>query len=1084
MPESQPLFSGIRTAAKYNPHLWNAEELRAIFVVRRRELDDIIQALRNAKPEEVPQHRLFTGSRGMGKTTLLQRTALAVEDDEALRRAWIPLRFPEEQYTVGALDEFWANVLDALGDALERQGRDAAACDACAASIGGRPREQREAAVLRFLDDWCDQHQQRLLLLVDSTDLLFGNLADAKANRKGATGKDQSPLWQLRRTLSHNHNLFWLGGSYQALEAESLYQDAFLDFFHTVELRPLKLEEMRAALCALARAFGAGRTLTGKAAVAEINKHLDERPERLKTLAHLTGGNPRTTVLLYELFATGGADDVKRDLEGLLDMMTPLYKARIETLAEQPRKLLAHIMEHWDPISLGDLARISQIKNTSISPQLQRLERDGLIQTATLSGTTRRGYQISERFFNIWYLMRNAPRRLRTRLAWLVEFLRLWYSGEELVGLAQRRLDQHRSSPTQLDHAYSRALAQALPEDHDQRLSLEWTVFQQAREDLAKLSELFDLEGEDQEFKTPEDYLQRLNAIPALIAQSPLPKSVEEKRQFTERLMSSISFDLATKEHIAVTLPKLGDEKFNELKQTLEQELTGFHKLFGKDATTLVFQSTRTGQFFPDCPNSRLTYTQIIAQFANNASAFWFAIQLLSEKHQDTWLQRSLNAYQKQFGSHYDLWVFQGRIWMNNPNKIVEAEQAFIKASQLAPDQAAPWNNLGNLLQKHPHRYDEAEQAYRKAIALDKNHASPWNGLGHLLQHHLRRYAKAEQAYRKAISLDKTHPFPWYNLGNLLQDLHRYDEAEHAYRKAIYYDKTFAYPWNGLGHLFQHHHRYEEAEHAYREAIARDKTFTHPWNGLGHLLQYHLHRYEEAEQAYREVIAHDKTDASPWHNLGNLFQYHLHRYEEAEQAYREAIARDKTYVILWNNLGDLLQSHLHRYKEAEQAYQEASRLDPKNPYPLANLARLQALKTNANQASAIYRTLLKGIGNGDLRIQASPTNSVELELQAHLWLGNRDAADQALSQLVTYRQKDPQYGFHKLKEQAAECHQIGKGPALADLMENNPHADFLQPFSLALRAASGDEEALRGVAPEIREIAEQVSAMIVSYRRS
>ena len=78
--------------------------------------------------------------------------ALAVEDDKDLSQAWIPLRFPEEQYTVGALDEFWANVLDALGDALQRQDRDTNACDERAAAIGNLPRERREEAVLQFLD--------------------------------------------------------------------------------------------------------------------------------------------------------------------------------------------------------------------------------------------------------------------------------------------------------------------------------------------------------------------------------------------------------------------------------------------------------------------------------------------------------------------------------------------------------------------------------------------------------------------------------------------------------------------------------------------------------------------------------------------------------------------------------------------------------------------------------------------------------------------------------------------------------------------------------------------------------------------
>ena len=64
---SQSMPDGIRAAAKYNPHLWNAEELRAIFVARRRELEDILQALKRSPANQVPQHRLLIGPRGMAR---------------------------------------------------------------------------------------------------------------------------------------------------------------------------------------------------------------------------------------------------------------------------------------------------------------------------------------------------------------------------------------------------------------------------------------------------------------------------------------------------------------------------------------------------------------------------------------------------------------------------------------------------------------------------------------------------------------------------------------------------------------------------------------------------------------------------------------------------------------------------------------------------------------------------------------------------------------------------------------------------------------------------------------------------------
>ena len=103
MPE---IDSGsLQTTVKYNPHLWAEDELRAIFVSRDRELERICESIRSTKTGKVPQHILVTGYRGMGKTTLLRRIALAVADEPGLTGQWIALTFPEEQYTVSTLAE-------------------------------------------------------------------------------------------------------------------------------------------------------------------------------------------------------------------------------------------------------------------------------------------------------------------------------------------------------------------------------------------------------------------------------------------------------------------------------------------------------------------------------------------------------------------------------------------------------------------------------------------------------------------------------------------------------------------------------------------------------------------------------------------------------------------------------------------------------------------------------------------------------------------------------------------------------------------------------------------------------------------
>jgi len=888
---------GFAAISKYNPHLWSAEQLRAIFVARQNELADLLRTLRTTPPDTVGQHALLVGARGMGKSTLMQRLALAVEDDAELSRAWLALRFPEEQYTVSTVGQFWANVLDSLVDALERRGQATLALDATAQRIAALPTGEQVAACLAAIDRCADENGQRLLLLVDNTDLLLHNIG-------------REAQWALRETLQSDPRLLWVGGSYQSLEADSDYHDAFLDFFRVVELRPLRLPEMQQALLALAETFGGGE------AREAMQKQLAAHPERLPTLRQLSGGNPRTTVMLYELFANGQKSDVRGDLETLLDAMTPLYKARMDSLADLPRKLLAHILEHWAPIALRELADASQVAKGSISPQLQRLELEGLIEKTSLHGTTRNGYQVAERFFNIWYLMRFSPRRQRARLAWLVEFMRLWFSTDELCGLARQRMGGFCTSLRSAhDWEYDRALTDVLPPETGERHTLRWSLLKELKDNRAQLNDIFDLDGEDRDFKDAADYLQRLAELPARLRLCPHAETEQEKKQWVEAVLGSVILGLVGKELVARVAAGLSRLQFDELQKKLSEESLTLEQRIGSAGAHALRAAVLSHDFFPDMPDSRLAYDQIRACFSQQPEALRFACDLFYLKAQEL-------------------------------------------AQKAPPGDAGLAFNPAWLTDERLGRYEEAEAAYRQAIALDEKYARPWNGLGNLLQVRLGRYEEAEAAYRQAIALDEKYARPWNGLGNLLQDhLGRYEEAEAAYRQAIALDETDAYPWNGLGNLLQNRlSRYEEAEAAYRQAIALDETDAYPWNGLGNLLQDHLGRYEEAEAAYRQAIALDETDAAPWNGLGNLLQDHLGRYEEVEAAYQQAIVRDERNTHSKANLARLWWRQGRR-QEAESLCRELAKMAKADEWHLLLQAHLcldnRQLALDALQALAL-----------------------------------------------------------------------------------------------------------------------------------
>ena len=130
------------------------------------------------------------------------------------------------------------------------------------------------------------------------------------------------------------------------------------------------------------------------------------------------------------------------DLEQLLDRVTPLYKARFEELSPQMQVVAGAMANHWDPIAARQLAEATGLAPNQVSPQLDRLQKLGWVEEVELFGTARAGYQIAERFFNVWFLMRSASRRQRRQIEFLTRFLEAFYEPVDRRRLAGPFLDE------------------------------------------------------------------------------------------------------------------------------------------------------------------------------------------------------------------------------------------------------------------------------------------------------------------------------------------------------------------------------------------------------------------------------------------------------------------------------------------------------------------------------------------------------------------------------------------------------------------------------------------------------------------
>lgn len=399
--------------AVYNPAILDDDEFLEGFVARRELTERLLNRLREVTSNNLARHLLIIGQRGMGKTSMLRRLALGVAQEPALADILIPLTFREEQYNVHNLHVFWCNCLDALGDYLEKHGqRDLAAqLDREIGKLASAGEDPDGNAACQLFKEWCSKEGKRPLLLVDNIDLIFGGL------------KEQQQ-WGLRRILQERGGVVMVGASAGLLEAVVKNEAPFFDFFQVHQLEKLSHQELLSCL----RQIGLKRGEAG----AKVIKVLDGDPARIQTLYDLTGGNPRTLVLLYLLLELDSGGDVMDDLERLLDQVTALYKARVEDLAPQTRVVLDAVALAWNPVTVAKVAAETGIEATSVSSQFDRLMKMGILEKVSLSTPAPVGYQLGERFFNIWYLMRNASRRMRNRLRWLTEFLRRLYTPQQL----------------------------------------------------------------------------------------------------------------------------------------------------------------------------------------------------------------------------------------------------------------------------------------------------------------------------------------------------------------------------------------------------------------------------------------------------------------------------------------------------------------------------------------------------------------------------------------------------------------------------------------------------------------------------
>ncbi|MGH8553826.1 MAG: hypothetical protein ACRERS_11065, partial [Methylococcales bacterium] len=167
----------------------------------------------------------------------------------------------------------------------------------------------------------------------------------------------------------------------------------------------------------------------------QVSQIIEQSPQRIAALRILTGGNPRLVKLGYRVLRDGLDGDARGDLERLLDECTPFFKHRIESLAKEARRAFDAIARRWDSVCVDDIRRELRKPSNYVSAQIKRLIDEGFVEEC--GGEKKKRYQVSERFYNVYYLMRHS-REGRRRLRWLIVFMQTFYTRDDFKHWAKR----------------------------------------------------------------------------------------------------------------------------------------------------------------------------------------------------------------------------------------------------------------------------------------------------------------------------------------------------------------------------------------------------------------------------------------------------------------------------------------------------------------------------------------------------------------------------------------------------------------------------------------------------------------------
>ena len=832
----------------YNPAELTKSELIENFVIRQHEFEQIFDIIKKDNMQNPPQHIIIQGQRGTGKTTLLLRLSYAIKDEPELNKWLIPIVSDEESWGISTLAEFWKHTAEDLEDISDD-------FIGITAEIEVYENDENFAEKsFKILQNKLNLNNKKIVLFIDN----FGDLVKK-------FGKQE--LQRLREVLLTSPDIRIVAASSVVLEFNYEYSEPFYEFFKVFRLQSLKKKEAENLLLKLGKSYRA----------REVKEIIKNNPQRVEALRRITSGVPRTIVLLYEIFVDNENGNAFRDLELALDRVTPLYKHRMDDLKPIPQKIINTLALNWDAMAVKDISSQTKIISKQVSAQLSYLEKNSIV-TKTRTNTKNHLYYLSERFFNIWYLMRRGRKKHKNRVRFLVEFLELWCTPQELLKVASELKESMHKGTVFEKHALymTEALAYTSiqPSEHH-------SLTEETRKFLeTKKSELVDeLSLSDVEiYYKAAELLKNSDERNALL----MIDKIRNKMLFNNNSL-------------------IGEIYSNEYKNFKKAE-EYYLKAVDKGNSGAMFNlALLYHNEYKDFKKAEEYYLKVVDQ--RHSSAMFNLALLYMNEYKD--FKKAEEYYLKAVDQgHSDAMNNLAMLYENEYKDFKKAEKYYLKAVNEGHSDAM--NSLGALYADEHKDFKKAEEYFLKA--MDKGDSGGMFNLGLLYKNEYKNFKRAEEYFLKAVEQDDSEAMS--SLGELYADEFKdFKKAEEYFLMAIEQGDPRA--MNSLGALYADEHKdFKKAEEYF--LMAMDKGDPGAMFNLG-LLYHNEHKdFKKAEEYYLRAV--DKGDSDAMFSLALLYENEYKDFKKAEEYFLMA-AELGDYKAM-NGLAWMLFESKERKKEA------------------------------------------------------------------------------------------------------------------------------------------------------------------------